>query len=119
MNTTSTAGHRWDTSRYMRIVEAWCEGGDLLVAFEDGARVRVGIERLVPSGKRGLDWGSLRVDPYELVVPAADGDHEISWLAIRRLTDPAFEAHLARSARAPKEGSFRTRPATRAAPSKA
>lgn len=85
---------RWDTSRYMRMVGVRLDDGQLAVAFEDGARVRVDVARLVPDPPPGLRWADLRFDGYEVVVPSGDGDVEIPWLAIRRLTDAGFSDHL-------------------------
>lgn len=85
---------RWDTSRYMRMVDVRYGDGQLVVAFADGTRARVDVSRLVPAPPPGVRWDALRFDLYEIVVPADGDDVEIPWLAIRTLTDGEFAAHL-------------------------
>ena len=87
---------RWDTSRYMRIADARYCAGKLFVTFDDGTDVSVDVDLLVPSSSDELDWNTLRPHDYFVTVSREDGDDvEISWLAIRALTDAEFNAHLA------------------------
>ena len=83
----------WDTRPYQRFASVRYSDGQLDACFEDGACVGVAAQRLLRPGERTPDWDRLAFTPHEIVVPS-DGDPiEISWLSIRLLTDPAFEAH--------------------------
>lgn len=94
VTTAPASTSRWDTSRYMRMVDVRYDDGHVVVCFEDGARARVDVARLVPTPPPGLRWDALRFDRYEIVVPTDGDDVEIPWLAIRTLTDGEFAAHL-------------------------
>ncbi|HYU18315.1 MAG TPA: helix-turn-helix transcriptional regulator [Chloroflexota bacterium] len=93
--TTTT---RWSAPGYQRIGSAQYDGGKLLVRFEDGNRVSVDATRALPPGSPEVDWGSMTVGPYEILVPAPDGQIEIPWSTIRVLTDRGYAAHLAAAA---------------------
>lgn len=94
VTTTPTSTKRWDTSRYMRMVDVRYGDGRLFVDFEDGTRASVDVARLVPTLSGAGRWDALRFDPYEILVPTDGDDVEIPWLAIRTLSDPGFAAHL-------------------------
>ena len=85
---------RWDTLPYQRIASAAYTGSAVEVAFEDETRVGIDPQQLLPKSSSRADWSALTHSDHEIVVPTADGDVEVSWLRIRALTDPAFEAHL-------------------------
>jgi DNA-binding XRE family transcriptional regulator len=101
MSTATRPKHAWDTSTYHRMTSARYRAGELIVDFEDGTRVRLAADALLPAHVREPDWTRMAVDPYEIVVPTADGSLEIPWDDIRLLTDSAFEAH--RRAKAAEE----------------
>lgn len=92
--TTPTSTKRWDTSRYMRMVDVRYGDGRLVVDFADGTHASVDAARLVSTLPEAVRWDALRFDPYEILVPTDADDVEIPWLAIRTLTDPEFAAHL-------------------------
>ena len=85
----------WDTAAYLRIVKASYEAGGLVVSFDDGTEARVGVERMTRVQARGPDLPALAFNDHEVIVPTGEGDFEISSFAIRSLSDPAFQAHLA------------------------
>jgi transcriptional regulator with XRE-family HTH domain len=88
---------KWDTREYQRIATVERGGETLIVSFEDGSRVRVDPRRLLPASST-VHWDALTANPYEIVVPSADGPVEISWASIRALTDRDYAAHLAAAA---------------------
>lgn len=88
----------WGTREYQRIVAAEHHDGELRVRFEDGAWVTVGAERLLPPGTHGANWDAMTFNPYEIVVPTAEGEAEVPWSTIRALTDRAYSAYLAAAA---------------------
>src|SRR5690348_8357495 len=92
--TTKKPTARWDTHEYARMVSAQKVGHDLLVLFEDGSWVRLDARRLLRPGEHGVAWEKMTVSPYEIVVPTDGEPMEISWLAIRALTDKEFNAYL-------------------------
>ena len=49
MSVSRQPKRRWDTSRYMRIVDAQYRGGDLVVTFADGTSASVDVDLLAPS----------------------------------------------------------------------
>ena len=98
MSAASKTTRRWDTPPYRRIAAARHEAEHLDVEFADGTRVRLPVVGLLPPRYRGPVWASVRSTPYEVVVATAAGDCEIPWSAIRALTDPDYDAHLAAAA---------------------
>jgi DNA-binding Xre family transcriptional regulator len=88
---------KWDTREYQRIAAVERDGEALVVCFEDGSRVSVDPRILLPASST-VDWDGLTANPYEIVVPGADGPMEVSWAAIRALTDRDYAAHLAAAA---------------------
>ena len=99
MSLSRQAKRRWDTSRYMRIVDARYRGGDLFVTFADGTSASVDVDLVAPSSSGVLDWNTLQLNDYFITVSTEHGDDvEISWMAIRALTDAEFNAHLAATA---------------------
>jgi len=91
---------RWDTHPYRRIAAARYEAGQLEIEFGDGTRVSLPVADLLPARYRDPNWASVRCNPFEVIVPTAVGDCEIPWSAIRALTDPEYDAHLATAAAA-------------------
>jgi hypothetical protein len=92
MTTPTRIVRPWDTKPYQRFATVRYNDGYLDASFEDGARVRVAAERLLRPGE-SPDWQRLAFTPHEITVPTDRDPIEISWLSIRLLTDPAFEAH--------------------------
>ncbi len=70
----------------------------MAVCFGDGTEVVVSKMCLMPSTTRGVDWAQLTFTPSDITVPTLDGLVEISWSAIRALTDRDYAAHLAAAA---------------------
>jgi hypothetical protein len=97
MTATTRTKHPWDTRQYRRIATARHEAGRLIVEFEDGAVVGLAAADVLPPRAR-MPNRAARVDPYEVIVPTADGDVEVPWSAIRVLADPEYDAHLAAAA---------------------
>lgn len=91
MNVTA----KWDRPDFQRIVKAERRGNELAVHFSDGTEVMVDPKRLLPPGVHGANWEAMTFNPYEIIVPAASEDLEISWSTIRALTDRDYAAHLA------------------------
>jgi DNA-binding Xre family transcriptional regulator len=89
---------RWDTNEYQRIASAVRAGDALVVRFDDDTRVEVEAARVLPPGTRSPQWESMTVTPYEVIVPALDGEVEVPWSTIRVLADKEFSAHLAAAA---------------------
>lgn len=89
---------RWDTREYQRIAEAEHRGDQLRVLFEDGSWVSLDPSRLLTPDAQQADWSAMRVSPFELTLPAQEGEVEVPWSTIRALTDRDFSAHLAEAA---------------------
>jgi hypothetical protein len=83
----------WDTRPYQRFASVRYSEGQLDACFEDGACVRVAAQELLRPGETTPDWERLPFNPHEIIVPTEADPIEISWLSIRLMTDPAFEAH--------------------------
>jgi DNA-binding XRE family transcriptional regulator len=90
--------NRWDKRQYQRMVSASLEDSYLVVLFEDGSKVRVTVEGLLPSGISDPLWANMQVNPYEIIVPTSIGEREIPWITIRLLTDAEFAAYNAQVA---------------------
>ncbi len=82
--------NRSSDPRYQRMSLVEVRDGELLVTFEDGSRVELALDQLLPPGTQSPAWNSIRFDPYEIVVPTSSGEIEIPWTTIRLLSDPAF-----------------------------
>ena len=94
MSTANRSKKPWDASEYLQVVAAGYDAGELVVHFVDGSEGRIDVERLTRVQARRPDWPALSFNEYEIIVPTAEGDFEISSFAIRSLTDAAFHAHL-------------------------
>ncbi len=66
----------------------------MVVGFADDTESRLAVERLARTQSGRRDWSRVRGDDYEVILPTADGDSEISSFVIRLLTDDAFRALL-------------------------
>lgn len=93
-----SAAAKWNRPGYQRIAAVERRGDRLVVLFEDGSRVSVPAAGVLPPGARGAEWDGVTFNPYEIIVPTADGPIEVPWSTIRVLTDPEYSAHLAASA---------------------
>ncbi len=94
MSTTA----KWDGRGYQRIRSASHSGSELDVQFEDGSRVRVDSQRVLPPDTGLAQWDAMVVSPYEIIVPTVDGEVEVPWSTIRVLTDKGFGTYLAEAA---------------------
>lgn len=94
MNAAASTENPWDSTAYMRVVSARYDDGELVVDFADGTRSRVAVARMTRVEARRPNWSALGIGEYDVTVPTAEGDFEISSFAIRSLSDPAFRAHL-------------------------
>jgi len=92
---TLAAPAKWDTKEYRRIVSASYQDGRLTVLFEDGARVDVRADQVLPRAAGEPHWERLSVSPQEITVPAEAGAIEIPWSTVRAVADPEYSAHLA------------------------
>jgi transcriptional regulator with XRE-family HTH domain len=90
-----TVSTKWDTPEYQRMASVDYRAGQLIVRFEDGSRVTVDAEQVLPPDARAVEWGDLSFTPYEIVVPEANGKVEVPWSTIRLLMDKEYSAHLA------------------------
>src|SRR5579875_3614479 len=88
--------HAWDRPEYRRIVSAHVDQGVLYVLFADGTYAGVETARLVRPEDRGVRWGETQANPHDVTVPMEGEPMEISWLTLRALSDPAFDAYLVR-----------------------
>jgi len=88
----------WDTREYRRIVAAEYDAPDLVVLFEDRARVRAPVDQLIDPARFAANWEAMTFNEDEVIVPTDKGQIELPWLPIRSLTDPAFDAYLAAAA---------------------
>jgi DNA-binding Xre family transcriptional regulator len=93
-----SAKKRWGTREYQHMVSVERRDEQVLVVFKDGSSVAVDAPRLLPTEARGVDWSAMTFTPYEITVPTADDDIEITWSTIRALTDRDYSAHLAAAA---------------------
>jgi hypothetical protein len=93
MTAVAPPKQRWDTGEYLSIRSASFDNGTLRIVFADGDNVDVPVSSL--SSKRFVapDWSAVTAGPLWITVPTADGEIEISWLAIRLLTDPEFRTY--------------------------
>jgi plasmid maintenance system antidote protein VapI len=85
--------------RLPRIASAVYRGGQLVTRFEDGSCVSTPIEGLLRPGTQDGNWSRLTFNPFEIVVPTADGAVEIPWNVIRVLTDKEYDAYIAAAAK--------------------
>ena len=89
----------WDELTYHRMTDVRYDDGWLTVPFEDGSEARVAADCILPPDAGVPDWSRIVFDPYEIVVQTMTGPVEIPWSRIRLLTDPAYAAFIAESAR--------------------
>ena len=94
MSDATSPKQPWHSSAYLRIVAASYDAGELVVRFADGTVGRVDVERMTRVQARRPDWPSLTFNDYEVIVPTAEGDFEVSSFGIRSLSDPVFDAYL-------------------------
>lgn len=93
-----SATTRWDVREYQRIASVSRHGDELVVQFEDGSRVNVDAQRILPADTRLAQWDAMTFNPYEIVVPTLGGEVEVPWSIIRVLTDKEYSAYLAGAA---------------------
>jgi len=98
MSTTTEPAARWEQRDYQTITDVGFEDGRLIVRFADGDEASVSADRLVRSASNGARWGEARHTAHEIVVPAAEGELEISWMDVRAQSDPTFAEYLMRTA---------------------
>jgi transcriptional regulator with XRE-family HTH domain/Zn-dependent peptidase ImmA (M78 family) len=84
--------NKWAKQEYQRIRNVTQKEEKLLVSFEDGSLVEVGLENILAPDITNPDWKSLEFNPYEIIIPTSDRQLEISWTTIRLLSDPEFAA---------------------------
>ena len=89
----------WEDLGYRTITSVGFDDGRLNVEFADGETASISTDRLVPPGSAAPDWGSVRHEAHEILVPLQDQtDLEISWMDLRSQEDPAFAEFLIRTA---------------------
>lgn len=89
---------KWDNPRFQRIAAVKVESPNIFVHFEDGAVAEIESNKILPSDIHHPQWEGLRFNPHELIVPAENGNFEISWSTIRVLSDAEYSAHIAKAA---------------------
>jgi len=98
MSTTTEHVARWERRDYQTITEVVFDDGRLRVRFADGDEARVAVDRLVRSRSDGVRWGEARHTAHDIVVPAEDGELEISWMDVRAQSDAPFARFLMQTA---------------------
>ncbi len=93
MTAVAPPRQRWDTGEYLSIRSASFDNGLLQIAFADGDNVVLPVSSLSSKRLLASNWSAVTAGPLWITVLTADGDVEISWLAIRLLTDPEFSAY--------------------------
>jgi transcriptional regulator with XRE-family HTH domain/Zn-dependent peptidase ImmA (M78 family) len=88
----------WDRSDYQQITSVEVKNNSLLVEFEDGSRVDLELNSVLPPYANNADWNLMQFNPYEIIIPTSLGETEIPWSTIRLLSDADFAAHWARRA---------------------
>ncbi len=86
----------WDRPDYRRIVSAHVDRGTLYALFADGSYTSIDAARLVRPQDKGVRWKDTQASPREVIIPTDGEPMEISWLTLRALTDPAFDAYFVR-----------------------
>lgn len=95
MSAATRVRQRWDTRGYRWIVAAEIVEGNLRVDFEDGERVEVALARLLPRNASVSGPGELTFTSHDISIPSSNGMIDVSWVSIRLMSDPAFDAHWA------------------------
>lgn len=98
MNTTAEHLVRWERRDYQTITDAVFDDGRLRVRFADGDEANVAVDRLVRSRSDGVRWDEARHTAHDILVPADEGELEVSWMDIRAQSDPPFAAYLMQTA---------------------
>ena len=93
MTVAAPRKQRWDTGAYLTIRSTHYENGTLRVRFADGEDVSIPVDRLASSRLVGPDWKAVTSGELWIDVPTANGNVEISWLALRLLTDQEFRVY--------------------------
>lgn len=91
---------KWDKPNYQHITSVIANKDNLLVEFEDGSKVALDLDSVLPHHANDADWELMQFNPYEIIVPTSLGETEIPWSTIRLLSDPDFAAHWAKRAEA-------------------
>lgn len=89
---------KWNSPRFQRICSAKINDNNLWVRFEDGTTAEIESHKILPSEINQPRWEQLHFNPYEIILPAENGEIEVSWSTIRALTDAEYSAHLAKMA---------------------
>ncbi|MGH7600780.1 MAG: helix-turn-helix domain-containing protein [bacterium] len=89
---------RWDNPRFQRISAVKVDHPNVFVHFEDGTVAEVEADKILPPDVHHPQWERLSFNSYELLVPAENGNFEISWSTIRVLTDAEYSAYMAKAA---------------------
>jgi DNA-binding Xre family transcriptional regulator len=98
MSATTSTLQRWDRIEYGNVVSTRFGDGILEVAFEDGAKISIPVEELQDERLSFPNWSAVSPGPFWITVPTETGSTEISWVTLRLLTDPEFEAFWTREA---------------------
>jgi len=89
---------RWEQRDYQTITDVALDDGQLRVRFANGDEASVGVDRLVRSRSDGVRWDEARHTAHDIVVPAGEGEIEISWMDIRAQSDAPFARFLMQTA---------------------
>ncbi|MES1181544.1 MAG: helix-turn-helix transcriptional regulator, partial [Flavobacterium sp.] len=85
----------WEDPTYQKISKAQLSEDYFNVQFENGDKVKVSIESVLPFHQGEVDKSNFYFNSYELVLPSGNNSIEIPWDKIRVLTDPDFGKFLA------------------------
>ena len=89
---------KWEKPNYQHITSVIVIKDNLLVEFEDGSKVALGLDSVLPHTANDANWELMQFNLYEIIVPTTLGETEIPWSTIRLLSDPDFAAHWAKRA---------------------
>lgn len=98
MNTTTERPARWERRDYQTITGVGFKDGTLEVHFADGAEATVAADRFVRTPLSRARWSEVRHTAHDIVVPAPEGEVEISWMDVRAQSDPSFANYLMQTA---------------------
>jgi len=89
---------KWESPRFQRICSAKANADNLWVRFEDGTTAEIESHKILPGEINQPRWERLRFNPYEIILPTANGEIEVSWSTIRVLSNAEYSVYLAQVA---------------------
>ncbi len=89
---------KWDEAKYQRITSSKYQGGQIIIAFEDGDVFSLKPETLLSTEQEIKVIGDIKFNPFDITIPTQLGEIEVSWQTIRTLVDKEFARYLSREA---------------------